>query len=61
MQATYNEELAKCGANGVPVALNSRMISLEPIQRLTNEDIKDRVFTDIVAGRKGSSLGIKEP
>ena len=34
MRAAYNEEFAMCGANGVPAALNGRMISIEPIQRL---------------------------
>ena len=36
MRAAYNEEFAMCGANGVPAALNSRMISIEPIQHLAN-------------------------
>ena len=49
-----------CGANGVPAALNGRMISIEPIQRLANADIKSRA-PDIVSGRKGSSLTITEP
>ena len=48
-----------CGANGVPAALNGRMISIEPIQRLANADIKSRA-PDIVSGRKGSSLAITE-
>ena len=60
MRAAYNEEFAMCGANGVPAALNGRMISIEPIQRLANADIKSRA-PDIVSGRKGSSLGITEP
>ena len=61
MRATYNEEFAMCGANGVPAALNGRMISIEPIQRLANADIRLRALPDIVSGRKGSSLGITEP
>ena len=60
MRAAYNEEFAMCGANGVPAALNGRMISIEPIQRLANADIKSRA-PDIVSGRKGSSLAITEP
>ena len=50
-----------CGANGVPAALNGRMISIEPIQRLANADIRSRTLPNIVSGRKGSSLGITEP
>lgn len=61
MRAAYNEELSRCGAGGVGAALNGRMISIEPIHRLASPDIKDRVLTDIVAGRKGSSLCITEP
>jgi len=48
-----------CGANGVPAALNGRMISIEPIQR--HAKIRSRALPDIVSGRKGSSLGITEP
>lgn len=61
MRAAYNEELARCGAGGVAAALNGRMISIEPIARLANDEIKDRVLADIIAGRKGSSLGVTEP
>ncbi len=61
MRAIYNEELAKCGAGGVAAALNGRMISIEPIQRLASSDIKARALPDIVSGHKGSSLAITEP
>lgn len=61
MRAAYGEELARSGAGGVGAALNGRMISIEPIQRLASADIKSRVLPDIVSGRKGSSLGITEP
>ena len=61
MRAAYGEELARSGAGGVGAALNGRMISIEPIQRLASTDIKSRVLPDIVSGRKGSSLGITEP
>lgn len=61
MRAAYNEELARCGAGGVAAALNGRMISIDPIARLANDDIKNRVLADIIAGRKGSSLGVTEP
>ena len=61
MRAAYSEELAKCGATGVGAALGGRSISIGPIEKLANEEIKDRVLADIVAGRKGSSLAITEP
>ena len=61
MRLAYSEEFAKCGATGVQAALNGRMISLDPIQRLASEDIRMRVLPDVIAGRKGSSLAITEP
>ncbi|MGI9355200.1 MAG: acyl-CoA dehydrogenase family protein [Rhizobiaceae bacterium] len=61
MRAAYGEELAKCGATGVGAALGGRTISIGPIEKLANEDIKDRTLADIVSGRKGSSLAITEP
>ena len=56
-RTAYNEEFATCGANGVPAALNGRTISIEPIQRLANADIRSRALPS----RKGSSPGITEP
>ncbi len=53
--------MSMCGAGGVPAALGGRGISIDPIQKLANQDIKDRCLKDIVEGRKGSSLGITEP
>jgi len=50
MRTAYNEEFAMCGANGVPAALNCRMISIAPIQRLANADIRSRALPDIVSG-----------
>ena len=61
MRAAYNEVFGMCGAGGVPAALNGRMISVEPIQRLANDEIKSRALPEIVSGRKGSSLAITEP
>lgn len=61
MRADFAVEMAKCGAGGVPAALGGRGISLDPIQRLACQEIKDRCLKDIVEGRKGSSLGITEP
>ncbi len=61
MRVAYWEEMAKCGANGVPVAMSGRNISVGPIHDLGNEDLKMRVLPDVIAGRKGSSLAITEP
>lgn len=61
MRAAFAEEMAQCGANGVPAALGGRSISIGPIQALASNEIKDRVLPDVVAGRKASSLAITEP
>lgn len=61
MRSIYNEEFSLCGAGGICAALNGRMISIEPIARLANEEIKARALGDIVSGRAGSCLGITEP
>jgi len=54
-------KLAKCGARGVPAGPGGWMISLDPIQRLASEEIRQRVLPDIIASRKGSCLGTTEP
>ncbi len=61
MRATYHEEISRCGADGVAAALNGRTISIDPILKLANPDIRARVLSDIIMGRKGSSLGVTEP
>ena len=38
LRAAYSEELALCGAGGVGAAIGGRNISIEPIQRLANDD-----------------------
>ena len=58
MRATYNEEFAMCGANGVPATLNGRMISIEPIQRLANADIRLRALP---SGRRGRRFKSSHP
>jgi acyl-CoA dehydrogenase len=61
MRAIVGEELARCGAGGVPAAIGSRNISTGPIAALASEEIRMRVLPDILAGRKGSALAITEP
>jgi acyl-CoA dehydrogenase len=61
MRAIVGEELALCGAGGVPAAFGGRNISTGPIHALASEEIKERVLPDVVSGRKASSLAITEP
>ncbi len=61
MRAAYHQEMALSGSTGVGAAVGGRTISIGPIQDYANDDIRDRVLPDIVAGRKGSSLCITEP
>lgn len=61
MRVAFSEELAQCGANGVPAGLGGRGISTGPIHALASEEIKARVLPPVVAGEKGSCLCITEP
>ncbi len=61
MRAAYSEEMARSGSTGVGAAVGGRTISLGPIQEFANDEIRDRVLPDVVAGHKGSSLCITEP
>ena len=61
MRKAWMEEMGASGANGVLAALVGRTISIDPIQKLASEEIRERVLADVVAGRKGSSLAITEP
>ncbi len=61
MRAIWSEELARCAAGGVAAAVGGRSISVDPIYRLASDEIKTRVLPDVLAGRKGSSLGVTEP
>lgn len=61
MRAAFSEEFAKCGATGIPAAFGGRSISIGPIEKLASDEIREKCLTDIVRGRKGSSLGVTEP
>ncbi|MFT4571962.1 MAG: acyl-CoA dehydrogenase [Hyphomicrobiaceae bacterium] len=61
MRAAVGEELARCGAGGIPASLGARNISTGPIQALASEEIKMRALPEILSGRKGASLAITEP
>ena len=54
-------EIARCGVGGIGAAIGGRGISLDPIQRLAAEEIRERVLPEIISGEKGSSLAITEP
>jgi len=61
MRTDFAVALSMCGAGGIPAALGGRGISLDPLQKLAHEDIRNRVLPEIISGKKGSSLGITEP
>jgi acyl-CoA dehydrogenase len=61
MRAIFSEEIAKCGAGGIPAAIGGRAISVGLISLLGSEEIKQRILPPVLAGDKGSSLGITEP
>jgi len=61
MRMDFAVAMAKCGAGGVPAALGGRGISLDPIQKLATEEIKNCVLPEVISGRVGSSLAITEP
>ena len=61
MRAAYSEEMAKCGAGGVPAAVGGRIISVGPLAALASDEIRARALPDVLAGRKGSALAITEP
>ena len=61
MRAAYNEEFAMCGSNGVPAALNGRMISIESIQRLANADIRLRALPELCPAESARVLELPSP
>lgn len=61
MRLDASIEISRCGVGGIGAAIGGRGISLDPIQRLANEDIRAKVLPEIIAGRVGSSLAITEP
>lgn len=61
MRVDASIEISRCGYGGIGAAIGGRSISLDPIQRLAIDEIRDAVLPEIIAGRKGSSLAITEP
>ena len=61
MRWDVSVEIARCGVGGIAAAIGGRGISLDPIQKLAAEEIRERVLPEIISGEKGSSLAITEP
>ncbi len=61
MRAIWSEELAVSGAGGVAAALGSRTISIDPIVRFADPQLRDRHVPRIIAGQINSSLAVTEP
>lgn len=55
------QELARAGAGGIAASLMSHTIGCPPIAKLGSEEMKARVLTEVLAGRKISALAITEP
>ena len=55
------EELARTGAGGLIAGLLSHGIGLPPIVNLGNDEQKQRLIPDVLAGRKIAALAISEP
>src|SRR6201992_3909546 len=55
------QELARAGAGGVSGSLKSHSIGAPPMARAASEELKARVFPQILSGKKISALAITEP
>ncbi|HSJ27957.1 MAG TPA: acyl-CoA dehydrogenase family protein [Acidimicrobiia bacterium] len=55
------EELARCGAGGVPASLFSNYIGAPPIQRGANTEVKREILPAMLAGSAICALAITEP
>ena len=55
------QELARCGAGGVPASLLSHTIGCPPIVNAGSEALKRRVLPQVLRGEKISALAITEP
>lgn len=56
-----SEELARCGAGGVPASLFSNYIGAPPIQRGGSDDVKAEILPAMLSGEAICALGITEP
>jgi acyl-CoA dehydrogenase len=55
------QELARCGAGGVPASLMSHTIGCPPIVNVGSEELKRQVLLPVLRGEKISALAITEP
>jgi acyl-CoA dehydrogenase len=56
-----SEELARCGAGGVPASLFSNYIGAPPIQRGGSDEVKAEILPAMLAGESICALAITEP
>ena len=56
-----SEELARCGAGGVPASLFSNYIGGPPIQRGGSDEVKAEILPGMLAGELICALAITEP
>ncbi len=55
------DELAQTGASGLIASLFMHSVALVPVLRFADEDLKRRVATEVLAGRKTMAIGLTEP
>lgn len=56
-----SEELARCGAGGIPASLFSNYIGAPPIQRGGTDEVKAEILPAMLAGEAICALAITEP
>ncbi|HVR31240.1 MAG TPA: acyl-CoA dehydrogenase family protein [Acidimicrobiia bacterium] len=56
-----SEELARCGAGGVPASLFSNYIGAPPIQRGGTDEVKSEILPRMLAGDAICALAVTEP
>jgi acyl-CoA dehydrogenase len=61
MSVIAAQELARCGAGGVPASLMSHTIGCPPIVNVGSAELKRKVLPPVLRGEKISALAITEP
>lgn len=61
MSVIAAQELARCGAGGVPASLMSHTIGCPPLVNVGSEHLKRKVLPVVLRGEKISALAITEP
>jgi len=61
MRIVASQELARAGAGGISASLMSHTIGAPPIARAARPEVRARVLSQILSGRKISALAITEP